>query len=64
MKCADYYVVSIDTAAIPRIVFGPMDEDACDCEAERYWNHDAQAGDEVHIMCKHNEVMRGMTKSN
>jgi len=62
-KC-DYFVVSIDVADVPRVVFGPSNEEVCDTEAETYWNKEADVGEEVHIMCKHHPVMQNLRESN
>ncbi len=62
-KC-EYFVVSIDAAYVPRVVFGPSDEEVCDTEAETYWSKKADEGEEVHIMCKHHPVMQSLRAPN
>lgn len=54
--CEAWFVLSIDAAAIARVIFTNQDEDRCHNVAEDYWETKAMAGEDVIVRCNHDAL--------
>lgn len=57
MGTSDWFVVAVDIAEIPRVVFGPATAAQCDNAAEAYWAAAAGPGETVNVVCEHDVLL-------
>ena len=54
--CEAWFVVSIDEAQVPRVIYKDPDETTCHPVADNYWADQAVDGEEVMVTCEHDDL--------
>ena len=52
-----FFVISVDEAEIPRVIYRSVDESRCHIEADHYWENLAEEGEAVLVTCEHDKIV-------